>query len=103
MVGSGSALTYHLTDRIETGRPFVKLVQLAKEEEEEDGKKNLSLPSKLLRKMKDREREIDEEISPTPKIGVTETEVEKICMDAGNRTQDEQSPIISSRQITHLV
>ena len=44
MVGSGSALTYHLTDRIETGRPFVKLVQLAKEEE--DGKKNLSLPSK---------------------------------------------------------
>ena len=37
-----------------------------------EGKKDLCVPSKLLRKIKDTRREIDEKKSPTSKIGVVE-------------------------------
>ena len=43
-----------------------------------EGTKDLCVPSKLLRKIKDTRREIDENKKcPTSKIGVAETEVEK--------------------------
>ena len=70
-------LTYHLTYRLEGS--FVNVVQLAKEEEERLER----------RKMKDRRRKMDKEKrSPKSKIGVLETEGEKICEDEGNRTRD---------------
>ena len=44
----------------------------------EKRKKDLRVPIKLLRKVNDRQREIDKnKKSPTSKIGVAETEVEK--------------------------
>ena len=53
----GSALTYHLTDRIETERHFVNFVQLAKEEDERtEGEICVYLGSKLQKKRKDREK-----------------------------------------------
>ena len=74
---SGSALTDHQTNRIKARRLLVNFVQLAKEEEERMERRIcVNLACCKIKKMKDRQREIDEKKSKTSKTGVAETEVE---------------------------
>ena len=74
---SGSTFD-HITDRIETERPFVNFVQLAKEEEERMERRICVCPASCTGKKLRIDREkIDEMETQTSKIGVAKTEVEK--------------------------